>query len=239
MPLRTPNVSLSEDVILNWPPKPYWTSANAPGRWVATPQVSRSFMGQTIIAAATDQEAQARLEDYRRHVSAEGALSLLSGYLGIDLASSDLDAPLDSLEINAIRSMVDNFKRSDPTRTWTLRDMAERAGLGSKSPLVGSPKTIADAMTGWMEESGIDGFNISYLVSPGDLTAFVDLVVPELQRRGVYKTQYQEGTLREKLYGHGRNRLPPDHPGASYRFGREKFHSTSAVNLEQDACSTE
>lgn len=191
------------------------------------PSSLKIFMGQTVITAATDHEAQAKLEDYRRHVSAEGSLSLLSGYLGIDLGNTDLDAPLDSLKINAIRSMVDNFKKSDPNRNWTLRDMAERAGLGSKPPLVGSPKTIADSMTGWMEESGIDGFNISYLVSPGDFTAFVNLVVPELQRRGVYKTRYEDGTLREKLYGPGKNRLPSDHPGARYRIGREKFSRVS------------
>jgi alkanesulfonate monooxygenase SsuD/methylene tetrahydromethanopterin reductase-like flavin-dependent oxidoreductase (luciferase family) len=170
-----------------------------------------------VITAATDHEAQAKLEDYKRHVSAEGSLSLLSGYLGIDLGNTDLDAPLESLEIDAIRSMVDNLVRTDPTRKWKMRDMAERAGLGNKTPMVGSPKTIADTMMGWMEEGGIDGFNISYLVSPGDFTAFVDLVVPELQRRGVYKTQYEEGTLRERLYGRGKSRLLADHPGARYR----------------------
>lgn len=192
------------------------------------PENLKVFAGQTVIAAPTDHEAQAKLEDYRRHVSAEGALSLLSGYLGIDLGTADLDAPLASLEINAIRSMVENFIRSDPNRNWTLRDMAERAALGTKTPLVGSPKTIADAMTGWMEEAGIDGFNISYLVSPGDFTAFVDLVVPELQRRGVYKTEYGEGTLRAKLYGQGKNRLLPDHPGVSYRFGGAKCQTPVA-----------
>ena len=60
---------------------------------------------------------------------------------------------------------------------------------GYKPLLVGSPKTVADGLIGWMEESGIDGFNIEHIVCPGDFAAFVELVVPELQRRGVYKTQ--------------------------------------------------
>ena len=70
----------------------------------------------------------------------------------------------------------------------------------------------------WMEETGVDGFNVEYIVSPGDFAAFVDLVVPELQRRGVYKTSYEEGTLREKLYGKGQCRAPTTHPAAKYRF---------------------
>jgi len=86
--------------------------------------------------------------------------------------------------------------------------------------VVGSPGTVADGLIGWMEETGIDGFNIEYIVSPGDFRAFVDLVVPELQRRGVYKKRYREGTLREKLYCNGEPHLPASHPGASYRFRR-------------------
>ncbi len=108
--------------------------------------------------------------------------------------------------------------RSDPSRNWTLRDAVERLGVAGYKPLLtGSPKTVADGLIGWMEESGIDGFNVEYIVSPGDFAAFVDLAVPELQRRGVYKTHYEEGTLREKLLGKGQAHLPLNHPGARYR----------------------
>jgi alkanesulfonate monooxygenase len=177
-------------------------------------------MALVAIAGKTDAEAEAKLADYRKHVSTEGSLALLSGYLGLDLASKDLDQPLESQDINAIRSFVDGLKRRDPNRIWTLRDAADSIGVaGYKATLTGSPTTIADGLMGWMEETGIDGFNIEYIVSPGDFVAFVDLVVPELQRRGVHKTSYEEGTLREKLYGPGRRHLSADHPGAGYRFG--------------------
>jgi alkanesulfonate monooxygenase len=186
------------------------------------------FTALTAITAPTDHEAQAKLEDYRRHVSTEGAIALLSGYLGIDFASRDPDEPLHSREIDAIRSCADSFTRLDPNRKWTLRDAVERLGVAGYKPLlIGSPKTVADGLEGWMEQSGIDGFNIEYIVSPADFASFVDLVVPELQRRGVYKTHYEEGTLREKLYGRGRSYLPCDHPGSSYRFGCANFTSAS------------
>jgi FMN-dependent oxidoreductase (nitrilotriacetate monooxygenase family) len=185
------------------------------------------YMALTVIAGETDADAEAKLEDYRKHVSTEGMLALLSGYLGVDFASTDLDEPLNRREINSIQSIIDGFTRADPNRNWTLRDAAERMGVaGSKALLAGSPEFIADGLIGWMEETGIDGFNVEYIVSPGDFRAFVDLVVPELQRRGVYKTSYEEGTLREKLCGKGRGHLPDSHPGANYRFGRSQFDST-------------
>ena len=181
------------------------------------------YTALSVIAAETDADAQAKLEDYRGHVSTEGALALLSGYLGIDFARDNLDEPLKLTEINAIQSCAEGFARSDPSRKWTLRDAAERLGVAGYKPLlIGSPKTVADGLMGWMEETGVDGFNVEYIVSPGDFEAFVDLVVPELQRRGIYKTKYEEGTLREKLYGIGRCHLPVNHPGANYRFGRPK-----------------
>jgi long-chain alkane monooxygenase len=79
----------------------------------------------TVITGTTDAEAQAKLAHYRKHVNVEGALTLLSGYLGVDLAGSDLDEPLKSQETNAIQSCLDGFNRFDPTRNWTLRDAAE------------------------------------------------------------------------------------------------------------------
>ena len=177
------------------------------------------FSGVGTVVGKTDAEAQAKLEDYLKHVSVEGALALFSGYTGIDFSKYDLEMPLEYVEIDAIQTIMEEFTKADPTRRWTLREVAMHLG-GGKSALVGSPSTIADELIGWMDETGVDGFNLHYMVSPGDLIDFVDLVVPELQRRGVYKTRYEEGTLREKLYGKGQRYLRDDHPGANYRYGR-------------------
>jgi FMN-dependent oxidoreductase (nitrilotriacetate monooxygenase family) len=170
------------------------------------------------ITAPTLAEAEAKHEDYRRHVSVEGTLALFGGYSGIDFAGYELDAPLEYFASDAIQTFVEGFTKADPSRKWTLRQIAEFLGVGGFAPItVGSPEIVADDMERWMEETGIDGFNLIYSVSPGDFSDFVDLVVPELQRRGVYKTKYSPGTLREKLYGRGRARLRDDHPGAGYR----------------------
>jgi hypothetical protein len=69
----------------------------------------------------------------------------------------------------------------------------------------------------WADETDVDGFNLFRLVVPESLNAFVDLVVPELQSRGVYKTAYREGTLREKLFPGRGARLPAAHPAAGFR----------------------
>ncbi len=71
-------------------------------------------------------------------------------------------------------------------------------------------------MIAWVEATGIDGFNLAYAVTPESFEDFVELVVPELQRRGVYKREYRSGSLREKLFGAGPRLMPP-HPAAKYR----------------------
>jgi FMN-dependent oxidoreductase (nitrilotriacetate monooxygenase family) len=176
------------------------------------------FAGLCAIVAPTDAEAQEKFEDYKRHVSIEGTLALFGGYSGIDFSGYDFDLPMRYFESNAIQTFVEGFTSADPDREWTLREVAQFLGVGGFAPIeVGSPKTLADAMEAWVEETGIDGFNLLYSVTPGDFTDIVDLLVPELQRRGRYKTEYAPGTLREKLFGAGIRHLQPNHPGTGYR----------------------
>jgi alkanesulfonate monooxygenase len=85
--------------------------------------------------------------------------------------------------------------------------------------LVGSSVQIADALQDWVAETGIDGFNLAYALTPETFSDIVDLVIPELQTRGAYKRDYAPGTLREKLYGAGHARLPASHPAARVRRG--------------------
>ncbi len=78
--------------------------------------------------------------------------------------------------------------------------------------MVGSPQQVADQLEQWVEESDIDGFNLTYAVMPETYENIIDLLVPELQRRGVYKKEYRPGSLREKLFHQGPY-LPATHPG--------------------------
>ncbi len=117
-----------------------------------------------------------------------------------------------------MRSALESFTSADPNRTWTVRELAEHVAIGGRGPLfVGSAEQIADTLIAWVEATDIDGFNLAYAVTPESFEDFVELVVPELQRRGAYKRDYRAGTLREKLFGAG-PRLPPSHPAARYRF---------------------
>jgi len=172
----------------------------------------------TVISAPTDAEAQTKYEEYRKLVSYEGAMARYSGWSGLDMSSFDPDVPLRHVKTNAGQTMVDIFSKMDPEKEWTPRDIAEYIGIGGTSPvIVGGPETVADELISWMEETGIDGFNVAHAVKYQDIKDFTDYVVPELQRRGAMRTGYEGSTLREHLFGAGQSRLADDHPGAAYR----------------------
>ncbi|WP_375788728.1 LLM class flavin-dependent oxidoreductase [Bradyrhizobium sp. Pha-3] len=177
----------------------------------------RLFAGATVIVAPTRAEAKDLLADYAAHVDQTGQLALLSGWTGIDFSTYRPDQAVQYVESNAIQSMVENFTlRSE--RPVKVGDLATLSRVGARSPfVVGSAQDVADELIAWAEDTDVDGFNLFRLVAPESLDAFVDLVVPELQSRGVYKTAYREGTLREKLFPERGPRLHATHPGAGYR----------------------
>jgi hypothetical protein len=85
--------------------------------------------------------------------------------------------------------------------------------LGGRGPVVaGTPVQAADKLQEWIDETDVDGFNLTYAVMPETYENIVEMLVPELQRRGVYKHEYRPGTLREKLFGQGPY-LPETHRG--------------------------
>ncbi len=142
----------------------------------------------------------------------------MSGWTGIDFSQYDLDEPIRYIRNEAVHSAVESFTVADPDRVWTVREIAEWAAIGGLGPVfVGSPGQVADQMEGWVNDTDIDGFNLAYAVTPETFIDIVDLLVPELQRRGIYKREYADGTLREKLYGTGNAHLPENHPAAAYR----------------------
>ncbi|PLR42909.1 5,10-methylene tetrahydromethanopterin reductase, partial [Chimaeribacter arupi] len=95
--------------------------------------------------------------------------------------------------------------------------LADWVGIGGFGPLlVGSAETVADELQSWVDETDVDGFNLAYAVTHETFTDVVELLIPELQKRGVYKRDYAPGTMREKLFGQG-PRLAAPHPAAGYR----------------------
>ncbi|MFS2151957.1 LLM class flavin-dependent oxidoreductase [Rhizobium sp. Rhizsp42] len=181
------------------------------------PREILAFNLQTVILGETDAEAKKKFDDYRRYASFEGAQALISGWTGIDFGQFSPDEPLRHRYTNAVQSAVETFTTIDPDKVWSVREMADWVGVGGFGPVfVGSPRTVADLLQEWVEDTDVDGFNLAYAITPESFEDVVDLLVPELQKRGVYKKDYRQGTLREKLFGHG-PRLQAPHPGASYR----------------------
>jgi len=208
---------------------------NGPSRQVVAPQVAdirrrAAALGRdphdlliftltTVITGRDEAEAKAKHAEYRRYVDYEAALALFSGWTGVDFAKYKPDDELRYIETEAMRSALESFTSADPDRIWTVRELAEHVAIGGRGPLfVGSPQQIADEMILWVEATGIDGFNLAYAVTPESFEDFVEFVVPELQRRGVYKHDYRPGTYREKLFGRGPHIAAP-HPAAKYRAG--------------------
>jgi long-chain alkane monooxygenase len=112
-----------------------------------------------------------------------------------------------------MQSAVKTFASGDTT----LRDFVDARALTPEGPAtIGSPEQVADDLQSWVEETDVDGFNLVNVITPGTFADFIEHVVPELQRRGAYKTEYRPGTLREKLFGRGA-RLPQTHRAAQYR----------------------
>jgi alkanesulfonate monooxygenase len=172
----------------------------------------------TIILGRTDAEAAAKYADYRSHINPEGALTLMSGWTGVDFSTYDLDQQVRHVQNDAGRTAMDNITRADPDRVWTVREVAQHVGIGGIGPVVvGTPEKVADEIEAWFDQTDVDGLNVPFAISPGDFEDITDMLVPELTRRGRYKTAYQPGTLREKLFGKGRARLAAPHPAVQYR----------------------
>ncbi len=170
-----------------------------------------------VITGPTAAAARQKLEEFSSYISYDGALALLSGWTGIDFSSYAPDQKLEYIETNAIRTLVHGFTEADPSRQWTMRDLATYVGIGGAGPvIVGDYAQVADQLEIWLA-AGVDGFNLAYGITPGSFEDFIDGVVPILQARGLMQTEYALGTYREKLYGAGQARLLNDHPGTRYR----------------------
>lgn len=170
------------------------------------------YAGIVPIVGETEEIAEAKHESYKETIDVEATLALLSGFMDMDLSELDPDQKLEHIETEAIQGAVNAFTKSDPDREWTVREMAQFAGLGTTSPVVvGTPVEIADAFEYWFHEVGVDGFNVKEVVRPASLRDFVDLVVPELRERGLVREEYEGATLREGMTG--RSGLPEDHAG--------------------------
>jgi FMN-dependent oxidoreductase (nitrilotriacetate monooxygenase family) len=156
--------------------------------------------GLQCIVGETSAHAQEKYKEISSCVPLEGALAWISGHFGPDFSKYDLDEYVQNIEIPGIQGLFESIiyaKGGDPI---TVKEAALYYAMGMGMPIiVGSPSEVADKIEYFTDEGGADGFMLVASYTPGCFEEFVDLVVPELQRRGRFRTSYAGTTLRENL----------------------------------------
>jgi FMN-dependent oxidoreductase (nitrilotriacetate monooxygenase family) len=156
--------------------------------------------GCLVVVGDTEEEAKAKRALLDSGVHSDSGIASLSIALGCDASQFDLDAPLPNIpETNASKSGRERVIARARRDNLTVRQLAQMSGGYSGLAMVGTPVQIADQMEEWFYGEACDGFNIMFPWVPGGLDEFVDRVVPELQRRGLFRREYEGKTLRENL----------------------------------------
>jgi FMN-dependent oxidoreductase (nitrilotriacetate monooxygenase family) len=165
-----------------------------------SPDHLKILPGALVVVGETAAEAREKRARLDSLVHPDSGIASLSIALGHDASRFDLDGPLPEIpESNASKSgrqrIIERARRED----LTVRDLARIAGSYGGPALVGTPEMIADQMEEWLYSGACDGFNVMFPYVPGGLDDFVDRVVPELQRRRLFRREYEGKTLRENL----------------------------------------
>jgi len=164
------------------------------------PDTMKILPGAFVVVGESVDEARAKRAHLDSLVHYDSGIASLNGMLGYDVSGFDPDGPLPEIPpTNASQSARDRIVSTARRDHLTIRQLAARAGSFSGLAFVGTPATIADEMERWLYEEGSDGFNVMFPYLPEGLDDFVDKVVPELRRRGLFRTEYEGKTLRENL----------------------------------------
>lgn len=187
------------------------------------PRSVKVFAILTPIVGRTEEEAQAKYREALANASEEAGLAFFSGGSGIDLSRFDLDTPTKPTDVHVdsrVHSTINTLSYQSPdVPEWTPRNIGKHVSIGGAGPVpVGSASTVADFLEEWVRVADLDGFNIGYVQTPGTFEDVVELLVPELRRRGVYAPLNESGTMRERVYGAGQKRLRDDHFGKRYGY---------------------
>lgn len=164
--------------------------------------------GVSVYVAETEELARQKYEELQQLITPAIGLDFLADYLGYDLSGHDLDGPLpkDIPPTNGNRSRQQLIIELAERENLTIRDLYLRiAGSRGHRIIFGSPAQIADQLIEWVEKEAADGFNLMPPYFPNGFNDFIDLVIPELQKRGIFRKDYTGTTLREHL---GLKRVP-------------------------------
>ncbi|MDZ8227620.1 MULTISPECIES: LLM class flavin-dependent oxidoreductase [unclassified Nostoc] len=164
------------------------------------PDSIKILPGALVIVGETVAEAHTKRLHLDSLVHYDSGIASLNSALGYDVSGFDPDGPLPEIPLtNAGHSSRERVIALAQRENLTIRQLAQRIGSYGGLSFVGTPQSIADDMEQWLIEEGSDGFNIMFPFLPEGLNDFVDKVVPELQRRGIFRQEYEGKTLRENL----------------------------------------
>jgi FMN-dependent oxidoreductase (nitrilotriacetate monooxygenase family) len=150
------------------------------------------------VIGRTEAEARAKLEQLQALIDPLVGQARLFGLMG-DLSGYDFDGPVPEPVGARVRSMAYGWWERSKAEGWSIRQMYEQYAVGEGFRVIGTPAMIADVMEHWLDSGAADGFNITPTHLPHGIDDFVELVVPELKRRGRFRTAYEGRTLRENL----------------------------------------
>lgn len=192
------------------------------------PDDIKIFVGITVVTAETDELAQEKLAEYACYASPEAGLAHFSSSVGIDLSKYADDEAIPYQQTNSIASVNNKFKENQ----ITPNDLKAQHQLGGRYPLiVGSGEIIAEKLIQLIDETGIDGFNLTRTVAPESHYDFIHFVIPELQQRGRFKTKYENGSLRNKIFKQG-DHLTEQHPAADFRCQNSNHNNKHQNSIE-------
>ncbi|RDW58429.1 hypothetical protein BP5796_12359 [Coleophoma crateriformis] len=203
------------------------------------------FHGILPIIGRTVEEAQAKYELAKSLAHSEGGMARFSGFTNLDLSQYPPDEPFEfkgeqsEASIHGVIAMCKEIAGTqEDDGPWTPRKLGNMMALGGTGAVpVGTPEMVADEMERWMAEADIDGFNVMQVTSPTSYEDVVELLVPELQRRGVYWMDYPVpgGSLRENIHGiKGQKLVKEDHPAYPFKWNVRKENGISAWDARQN-----
>ena len=171
----------------------------------------RAVVGMNPILAPTAIAVQEKVDSFQSHYSSEAQLAAYAGWSGIDFSRYADDEPIAKQETNHTQ-IAGARPETPPLLAGDVRRRFASVTAFADDRFIGTPGDVADRIGAFVEESGVDGFLLHQLVSPGSLDDFATLLVPELRERGLYGGCPQSGTLRSRLRADRSDRLPLSHP---------------------------
>ncbi len=163
------------------------------------PDHCKLLFGAQPIIGESEQHAAELLDEHNELVPLDAGMTILSAHLDFDLSKLDPDEPMAERTEPELQRMRTRYLHPDGS-SMTVAEVAQKHGQSVGIPqFVGTASTVADQMEAFVDEAGGDGFMLSPISCPGAIEDVVDLVVPELQRRGRYRTEYTGSTQRDHL----------------------------------------